>query len=478
MKKLPLLSSDFKKFSWENSIGTATDKQVQEAYQALVNKDFCLKFKNEVWNDLVDVLSKAINEAGLSWDNTYGTIEETKMKWYLADLTAFRFNAVTLNISNLIGTVWRWEVDSSTLGYLGRRRVYGVKERKYKADNVYGWYILELARVINVFIDILKNDANFGELIHTQSSNTNPDAKLTSSVGKPLTHTKSSTTNPEVKLVSNPSMPLYVQEIIKTAVDIDLIKLQPKRMNTQYISSTKEVADVLSIRPKYIGGRHRSQTTYDAVIRSLKVLKLFSRLISSSNIEADLKAKMSRPYESANQLKTLDESELRAFPSLFQKSEGISQSNVNSQVRSVLPRYINDIEVSRSTEKADLFRGVPKQVKVVDISETLNSSVLSKPKSRKLESKVKSNSSLLAKLGGGLTLDLVSNVLSNTKEYVFISFHDEDAWAIQDGANLYIKRVWSSEAKENDLFIDCDDWLDPIQDGTNLYIRQMYDFKE
>lgn len=275
MKTLPLLSSDFKTFSWTSSIGNATDEQLQKAYDALVSQGKTVDFSYSVWNDLVDLLNQAITKAGFEWDNTYATVEKTKMMWHLSPLNAYQFNSVTLNISNLIGIVWRWEVDTTSLGYLGRRQVYGVSERGEKADIVYGWYILELARVINLFIDVLKNEADFRELKIAEKIDTNNDSILLPRPAAPLNVAYQILTKNDVDLLIRKACYLNFQTALRTGVNAYLHPAVPSYLISRNASETQSKADIERIRPKWVKADDSSKTLEQATIRSGKATRIY-----------------------------------------------------------------------------------------------------------------------------------------------------------------------------------------------------------
>lgn len=522
MKKLPLLSSNFELFSWEKSIGNATDEQVKRAYEALVSQGKTVDFSYLVWNDLVDILNKAIVEADLTWDSTYASVESTKILWNLLPLNAYQFNSVTLNISKLIGTTWKWEVDTTLLGYLGRRNVYGINERKEKADNVYGWYLIELARVINVFIDILKNDANFKEFVNSNKSMTTPDVTLSPRPSKTLTYTKSSETNTAVKLSPIPSMPLYVQEIIRTACSVDLNMLPPMRMNTKSSSKTYNKVIFERIRPKYIGGRHVSETSYDAVVKLCGVLIAFSNQLSQSDYNASMMIKPPKHFDSNNSDRTNSEGSINLAIPVYQESKEKSRTTESGMLRNLLPRYLHTTNSSQSNDKARLLNVLPYYInsKIKSISttknklskllsklfysnvksETANASSLTMPKANNLESNNElktfctcklstcfklgdsnslSNSTHNAELNYSLPLNIVSSVISRSETYASMVLEkaEESPWVIKTGTDLYIRQVYSSDKDDNQLFIDSGYWLEPIQTGTNLYIRQLESIK-
>jgi len=177
MKDLSL-GADFEEWSWEKAGATATQAQVKVAYEAIKNKGQTKDFSRFVWNDIVDKLYSALTGAGESWDDKYTTYSAAIIQSAYGNLTADIFNSVAYNIEKPIGGLWKWAYVEDFTGYLGRERVKGVSTNPENADTVYGAYIEELTRKLNVLISILKNKADFGELAANISATTNYGARL------------------------------------------------------------------------------------------------------------------------------------------------------------------------------------------------------------------------------------------------------------------------------------------------------------
>ena len=180
---IPRIPSSWPKWDWEASNGSATAAQTQASLAALLPMQRTDHFRHEVWNDLVDALNDVLTEAGLTWDSTYTTAAGAKIS-SRGKLTAAKFNSVVYNILIPFSQPWmRWEYDEQApeyspfdeagpRGFLGRTEVKGKTETGdiYTADNVYGWYIYEVARRLNVLIDMLADDANWAELAESETA--------------------------------------------------------------------------------------------------------------------------------------------------------------------------------------------------------------------------------------------------------------------------------------------------------------------
>lgn len=150
---------DYPLWSWEASNGSATDAQVQAAYNAIRNQGYTRDFSRLVWNDLVSLLSDAITAAGLTWDDKCTTAEGAKISEDGdGTLTAAMFNSVTHNLDQINpGFLWEWDKTQDP-GYTGRLAFQS-------GEKVYGWYLEELALVLNIFLALLRGDENYIHLL-------------------------------------------------------------------------------------------------------------------------------------------------------------------------------------------------------------------------------------------------------------------------------------------------------------------------
>lgn len=138
----------------------------QRAYNAVTTHGNTSDFSYMVWDSLVSNLKAAMDECRISWDDTYGTYQQTLALLPYAELTAKRFNAVRLNVGKYIQTTWKWAYDPTFEGFVGRENMLGVSAvGEQNADTVYGTYILELVRKYNVLIDILSDEASFAQFV-------------------------------------------------------------------------------------------------------------------------------------------------------------------------------------------------------------------------------------------------------------------------------------------------------------------------
>jgi len=288
MKELPLLNSNFPQFSWEATTGNATAEQLQKAYAALNNKGRTEEFSHKVWNDIVDLLNQALTKSGHTWDSKYGTLKATKITVKHANFKASQFNAVAYNIQKLINTNWKWNFDTSKLGYIGRDRFYGKSEKGNNADYLYGWYILELARMLNVFIAILKNEANFSELIHEGKVYTKDQALLLPRISAPLYFAQSALSKFNAPLLPRQSAALYIAAAAKTYENVILSPLQPGVMLSQENISTQENASVNLVALAKMGSEKNIKAEYEGTLIRRFLTRAYGRDLVTTSTNAEM----------------------------------------------------------------------------------------------------------------------------------------------------------------------------------------------
>lgn len=126
---------------WNTSNGNASATLTKQSYNALMNKNTTTRFSHIVWNDMCDKIVEIREYLGFSsWNNTYGSYENTKMDYYDKILTASRFNALRYNVDTAI--------DASKLGNNQKTGISLVS----KGDPVYAWYFTTITDCINKLI--------------------------------------------------------------------------------------------------------------------------------------------------------------------------------------------------------------------------------------------------------------------------------------------------------------------------------------
>lgn len=356
MEKLPLIESEYPLFSWEESNGNATAEQTQKAYKAITSKGETSDFSRFVWNDLVDKVGYAVAESGGSWASAYASLAETKVKSKYDALTAKKFNSVALNIENLINTKWKWACKKDVQGYLGRSRVLGVSEvGEEKSDIVYGWYIEELARVTNVLLQILKNEANFGEFTYQQSEETLTNATLRDTKAGRMDSLVLSKSTLEVEFLSVKSLRLLALEKAKAESDT-LTELTPAKVArflwtvgatanscidvginkavVETMDSQEQVESSVEARLKELlyAGRMSFKESSSSHAFSELLFKRFNETtasaVSASNASGDIDFKDSVRFETKFSSNTFSESRIRKTLPVLASANAEGKSNI------------------------------------------------------------------------------------------------------------------------------------------------------
>lgn len=478
MKTLPLLSSSFPYFSWETQFGNATSTHLRNGYAALTGEGRTAEFHRYIWNDMVDLLSRALSEAGLSWNNAYGTAKDTKVLEKYGMFTAQKFNAVTINIDQIIKNAWQWEVNQMFIGYVARPRFYGVTEKKDKGDYLYGQYILELARVLNQFIAILKNEADFAEFIIREKSSTPTKVTASSQKSAPMGYGRSSYTKPIVEAVKNQSRPMYVSLYSSSKPQVVLTAQGLRYLAYKGHSHTPSDATVTANKVARMTYKGYSYTPKEVSMNNPRVRRLLSSNESKGNLIATLRNPMVTHAEYETLIYALNESDLKNPIAQTMGYESISSFNDISEATVPKVTHANSEEIATSNNNVDVIVGRPK---FPYSYETSNSSTDTEPnvlssKPFSIKEKAKTiESTILAK---GNILKLGATIKSKTSVIAAIDGAVENTWVKQDGSNLFIYQIYDGYKETSTLYIDTEYWLAPIQNGTDLFIRQIYDNDE
>lgn len=140
-------------WSWTSSNGTATAAETIRAYMALTGKMNTTNFSYKVWNDLISKINAVNSALGRSWKTEYETYQKTRATGTYDTLTAEKFNSARYNTNY---PSWRWAYDTEFEGFTGRTDMKGVSlYGETAADTVFGAYILELVKSLNIVIGII-----------------------------------------------------------------------------------------------------------------------------------------------------------------------------------------------------------------------------------------------------------------------------------------------------------------------------------
>ena len=439
MKKLPLISLEYEEFDW------LKDEKTQAAYAALINCGKTIDFSYVVWNDIIDKIAGAMDEAGIIWDSSYATLSQTKVQ-SLDDLTAARFNSVACNIDNLINTYWKWEHDKTLVGYLGRARVKGISDVGKNADITYGWYIIELVRILNLFIRILKDEADFGELAHEYNIEVPYTAPLLSRKSAPFEYQKIDKLNVDAPLDprpigvldtghnaiirSNDDAPLdpriisylVYQKVQRLDVDAPLDPRPPERLITDAKFQFRNYADILVERIKYLDSLLTIKSFNSAPLRAREALRLKIEKIINSLESANLKP--TEPFRLEVLETDMSISDGKLTPALSGKLRAdVKVSSIGYAHLFLLgmASLIHDY-IIRSSESADMSPIPSGALTVEEISKTILSAPFNKGVAGKMSASFLSKSSVDGELNKGLSAPV-------WWEYLHSSIHDAEVKA-------------------------------------------------
>lgn len=515
MKNLPLISKDYNLFDWQ------ANETTQRAYNALMSQGQSGEFAQSIWNDIVDKLYGALVEADLGWNNTYGEINDIKMSSPLDILTANRFNAVAYNIEQIINTSWKWSVDMTINGYLGRPRVYGFTQKGKDADIVYGWYLIELVRVLNVFLSILKNEANFGELVYQDSITTQDGGELALITSPVFSHERVVLSNDNVVLNPLEKLLLDIREIITSNDNATLLPVEslhisaqqysesdsnavittklPKAFQSEVIDESLKDSELLARQAGILNGLNKSLTNcqtnlieripahLDSEIQSFTkqvvglnkcIVGILSPTIGKSKTTLDAsmnKGIAGRMSHSCNS-KTLLDGNMLVKPSGYFDSQLLSQTLYKADALIIKPRYVTSGNISATNEHVELMSGRPKLTEShnIDLSNDLVN--LSIPKVARYEAHNKSNTVDNVGMNSIPSKKLSTGLKSKTTTFAVLTFKEADwIYPVQNGTDLFVQQIYDGYQEDSNLYIDTEVWLPPIQNGTDLFIRQVYE---
>lgn len=272
MEKLPILRADFPEFDWktESEIASAADKVL--AYTAATTKGQCADFHRSVWNEMVVLFSEALEETGLKWNEEYATYIGTCILVQYGALTAQKFNSFRLNLDTIAPTGWKWVFQRNIEGYTGRKNFFGVTERGSDADTLYGWYMVEMARKLNLTLRIMKNKADFSEFISSLQSisKTDADGIALPSAQIFVHHAAKSLMN--ANGIALPSSPMGVSHSGISRTDALLYPAPSRAISLGEITKTAEKADLIVKKSKIFSYENNVHSFSIAAMDIWKVL--------------------------------------------------------------------------------------------------------------------------------------------------------------------------------------------------------------
>ena len=366
MKELNLPTS-FEAWDWTK------DDDTIKAYYAISNKGYTSEFKASVWNALCTKLNQALNAMNLSWDNKYTTYSGALLSGYYPTLTAQIFNSVRHNIEVNVPTTWKWVFNRGYEGYVGRLDFRG-NITTNNPDTLFGSYILEIARKLNLLISIFKNEATFSEptvaftvtLDTTQIEFVSLDAAILNvdlinntvsnselAYIEPLElhiNSKNKHTNDVLLSLKNAAQTLSINERFSLSASATLLLEELYRNLNAYVYSTinQNAKLVVSNNTRILNVDLRAEKVNEATLILPDIIDMLTEIISTTSQTADLQEieplalyvdVLSRIYESAKvevARSRLVQSYSSAASTTFGELETITGRELYSIVSSIL----------------------------------------------------------------------------------------------------------------------------------------------
>lgn len=431
------ISSSFPVFSWNSSNGSATAEQTVAACQALENEGRCILFSYLVWDDMVDTLRKLQTALSVSWDEEYASYENTRMTKADSSLTAARFNSFRYNIDIIWRPGWPWALPScpswlqrNSRSFLGREDVRGYSQYKEQCDRVYGWYLLELVRKMNILIRLMRGDDIAVEMDYSRTMQTLKCA----SAGLF-----------EAVLVSIQSASGSAKAAHMTAVEA--LSLFAKRSDQAVSVAKLEPAQVLSLAYSFHSG---SASFYSMRVAAAACMDYQRRIRSKTGMAqlviATAIAVMYQQMHGSSQETSMITADIMEV--------GGEEENASAETAAADTVGINTVAVRHADQSAAEATVITLRA---DQILSLNSAA---------ESSTESTSDLNTVETEKLTSlhHLVFACEAHLLPASVVGVSCRNEIGTEAAANLHF------DAEE-----DPADWFDPVQTGTNLYIRQTYE---
>lgn len=382
IETLPLLPSTWAEWDWSTSNGTATDEQMALGHIALLYQGYCSGFSRHIWNDLVDAVADVIEQAGLEWDSSYCSASDCQITQALGSLTATMFNSVALNIHRFGMVAWKWSMQPSTKGYVGRDEFRGHSTHGANADFLYGWYIIELTNKLNRVIEVLKDEANFGEFATAAQINSVELAPLFGAKAGVLVHVGESNTFTSTALAKAGILTATAYVSDYSYHNGILIRRSPLPMVSNIISSSKPKATGESLITAAMDSIVPSETFSDSTLLPLVFVGYMRHIahietkavaeVDISNIKNLVVSLLGKSYEMATLVKALsypiegyghgfshESANLITVDRTLMNATPFSESHVDSLPVIQLPQPMVSNTAEYSTNRTTLHRLYP-----------------------------------------------------------------------------------------------------------------------
>lgn len=307
LNRIPAISESYPLFDWGD---------YQSSREALVKGTPTSYFAKAAWNAIVDDLADALAEAGLEWDETYTTAEGARMTDTDGQLTAAKFNSVRLNIDHPAPLGWIWAIRSDFRGYLGRGEVHGKAQYGKNSDVVVPEYIIELARKLNVLLEIMRGTALFADIDVPVPSHLVQDIDVRSQPSAPVETGHISTVQVSPEILPQPAAHIKLDHTSRTVAKATFITKPASSMasevpNTSLAEANVEQAKGAVIRLKKM--RLFSEVSAELDVRSKS--EVATSLYIDSDVSVSANTTIASPAESSVlTLPTLSEAEVAQAP--------------------------------------------------------------------------------------------------------------------------------------------------------------------
>lgn len=353
LNTIPVLPKDHPLYDWAD---------YQSSRDALVKGTPTKQFAKEAWNAIVDSLSEALAVAGLEWDDTYTTAEGARITTSPGKLTAVAFNSVRLNIDRPAPLGWQWAWNESFRGYLGREEFRGVSTHGRARDKVYPEYIVELARKLNLLLEIMRETALLSEAEAAQISGLTIHAEATAGKSAPVDVEHISTVNINADGTSAPGSPGEVEKIIATKVYADgttgMVSTSPVRLKIPlqlYVEG--HIREALSMEPNPL----LMGTKIHAEMESTRCTETAAERSSASSAWAEVERIPTLPTEAEGMSRTTCEAEVLQREALPAEAQARVPCLVaaDADIKKSAPMAARSLLLVRVSADADRLKAMP-----------------------------------------------------------------------------------------------------------------------
>lgn len=338
LNQIPVLPESYPLFDWAD---------YQSSRDALVKGTPTKQFAVAAWNALVDDLEGALSDAGITWDETYTTAAGAKITTVPGKLTGAAFNSVRLNIDRPAPLGWQWALNENFRGYIGREEMRGVATHVKARDRVFPEYIIELARKLNVLIEIMRGTALLSDAEISQPSRLNIQPEVLSKQSAPVNGERISAIHAEIQGTSAPGA------IVDGSDHKSFTTVQPK-LEAEAVA----IASATIRNPSLIQANGNARDS-----RPLGTAHVKSGTISTSEMEHNRCVDSSAEWLAASRTDFFaDKAQTKPV-----SGEAYSKSRVDAETKSVesLPVEAQEIMDSRTVLEMDQSEPIPAESRAI-----------------------------------------------------------------------------------------------------------------